>query len=136
MTLLSLFCSSLRKSLASTLSWKRIKGIHSTSLPIPTIPTVTAGVETYVFASHGLEHLLQLNPELLDVIDNDTRLREREKDHYKHGFIFKSIKISLSRFYCFFGENPLGDIGQEFSVITAPLGALGLSGRAAHFSSS
>lgn len=32
-------------------------------------------METHIFASHGLEHLLQLNSELLDVIDDDTWLR-------------------------------------------------------------
>lgn len=37
-------------------------------------------MNTHIFASHGLKHLLQLNSELLDVIDDDTWLRgEREK---------------------------------------------------------
>lgn len=44
------------------------------------ITTITACMDTHVFSSHGLEHLLQLNSELLDVIDDDTRLRgDREK---------------------------------------------------------
>lgn len=34
----------------------------------------TARLETHIFASHGLKHLLQLNSELLDVIDYDTWL--------------------------------------------------------------
>lgn len=42
-------------------------------------------METYIFASHGLKHLLQLNSELLDVIDDDTWLREeREKSLQTH----------------------------------------------------
>lgn len=35
-------------------------------------------METHIFASHGLKHLLQLDSELLDVIDDDTWLREEK----------------------------------------------------------
>lgn len=82
MTLLSLFCSSLRKSLASTLSWKSMNNINTSVIIITTLTTC---METYIFASHGLKHLLQLNSELLDVIDDDTWLREeREKSLHTH----------------------------------------------------
>lgn len=48
-------------------------------------------VETHIFASHGLKHLLQLNSELLDVVDDDTRLRGGDEKHhtrFSHPFLF------------------------------------------------
>lgn len=36
-------------------------------------------METHIFASHGFKHLLQLDPELLDVVDDDTGLTEKRK---------------------------------------------------------
>lgn len=65
----------------------------------------TARLETHVFASHGLKHLLQLNSELLDVIDYDTWLTgEGEKS--LHTLLSLSPPLSipilclLLAFYC------------------------------------
>lgn len=73
-TLLSLFCSSLRKSLASTLSWKTKSWDQYESHVMLAQSQQVQCVETHIFASHGLKHLLQLDSELLDVIDDDTWL--------------------------------------------------------------
>lgn len=43
---------------------------------------MAACVETHIFASHGLKHLLQLNSELLDVVDDDTGLRGGDEKHH------------------------------------------------------
>ena len=76
------------------------------SCHISKIPTITVCVETYIFASHGLKHLLQLNPELLDVIDDDTRLsREREKKslhtntHTNTAFCCNQSRLVLLTFF-------------------------------------
>lgn len=62
-------------------------------------------LETHIFASHGLKHLLQLNSELLDVIDYDTWLTgEGEKS--LHTLLSLSPPLSipvlclLLAFYC------------------------------------
>lgn len=55
-------------------------------------------METHIFASHGLKHLLQLNSELLDVVDDDTWLRGGEKRHQTH-FSLLSL-CQLSGFSC------------------------------------
>lgn len=49
---------------------------------------------TYIFASHGLKHFLQLNSELLDVVDDDTWLSgERENITDTH---VNTASVSLS----------------------------------------
>lgn len=56
-------------------------------------------MDTHVFSSHGLKHLLQLNSELLDVIDDDTWLRgDREKSLHTH-FSLPFLCL-LPAFYC------------------------------------
>lgn len=63
---------------------------------------MAACVETYVFAPHGLKHLLQLNSELLDVVDDDARLcggDERHHMRFSHLFF-------LFFFYPFFSFLP------------------------------
>lgn len=81
-------------------------------------------MDTHIFASHGLKHLLQLNSELLDVIDDDTWLmgRKRKKiithkhthtlTHFSLPFLCllpafhrnQSRLVLLTFFYCFFGK--------------------------------
>lgn len=88
-----------------------------------------ADMETHIFASHGLKHLLQLNSELLDVIDYDTWLRgEGEKSLHtllSHSpslsipvlcllpaFYCNQSRLALSTFfYCPVCESTLGDAG-------------------------
>lgn len=54
-------------------------------------------METHVFASHGLKHLLQLNSELLDVVDDDTRLcggDERHHIRFSRHLLLKTLFLS------------------------------------------
>lgn len=99
-------------------------------------------METHIFASHGLEHLLKLHSELLNVIDYDTWLgkeREIKRLYMPNVTPFSAL---LQPFYCYkpkSGKQPFliasldkkkqkntaVDAEQEkleFSVITAPLG--------------
>lgn len=55
-------------------------------------------METHIFASHGLKHLLQLDSELLDVIDDDTWLREEQGGNMLHFSLLFSCQ--LPGFYC------------------------------------
>lgn len=143
MTLLSLFCSSLRKSLASTCSWKPGMGNEPGTGAAHIHNNRCARTQTHVFASHGLKHLLQLDPELLDVIDDDTRLMGRGRKASRSalpGNFFSPSPVKVSPISTIRRWKTLllmrGREEKIFSIITAHLGAPDLSGRAAHFAPS
>lgn len=46
---------------------------------------------TYIFATHGFEHLLQLDSELLDVVDQDAGLHTQKKN-----VLFTSTKQAVT----------------------------------------
>lgn len=49
-------------------------------------------METHIFSSHGFKHLLQLDSELLDVIDDDAWLTENgRKRHTQRYTIISNV---------------------------------------------